>query len=233
MASLIECEDLCFGQREGECLDNIHLEVKEGQKLAIFPSPYGPAANLIKIFATLEEPNRGGLRLFGEKVDFSDEIQLLQLRRKIAMVHGESVLISNLTVIENVTLGVCYHENRKLREVEGEVMDLLRRLNLEKDCLERPSTVDHYKRRRAIYAMELMKRPRVVLLDQPLRDFPQYDRHYFREILSVLDSDPSRGMVITTQNKGFIKQWADSVMVLNDGRVEALCDPMEMEQAIG
>lgn len=232
MVDLIECEDLHFGQREGEHLVDIHLKLKEGQKLVIFPSPYGPAANLIKIFATLEEPSKGEMRLFGQKVNFSNEQQLLRFRRKIAMVHGESVLISNLSLIENVILGVCYHENKVLREVKEEVMDLLRSLDLEKDHLHRPNEVNPYKRRRTLYAMELMKRPSIALFDQPLRDFPRYDRHYFDEILEQLRSEPSRGIVIATQNKGFIRQWADSVLVLKDGRVEALCEPSGLDQVI-
>jgi ABC-type polar amino acid transport system ATPase subunit len=232
MIKLIECEDLHSGQREEERLVGVHLELKAGQRLVVFPRPYGPAAHLINICATLEEPDRGEVRLFGQNVDFADELRLLALRRKIAMVHSESVLISNFTITENVTLGVCYHDNKKLREAAQEVRGLMERLDLESCRAHRPSEIDPYRRRRALYAMEIMKKPRVVLFDQPFRDFPGDDFHYFEAILEILGSDPSRGIMIATQNKGFISRWADSVLVLKDGRIRAFCEPSALDSAI-
>ena len=111
-------------------------------------------------------------------------------------------------------------------------MALLGRLDLVNDHLHRPNEVNPYQRRRTLFAMELMKMSSIALFDQPLRDFPRYDRHYFDEILDQLRSDPSRGIVIATQNKEFIRQWADSILVLKDGRVEALCDQSGLDQAI-
>jgi ABC-type transporter Mla maintaining outer membrane lipid asymmetry ATPase subunit MlaF len=229
MENLLKLEDIYYLKGKGNHLMGVNLELFQGDRIIIFPDSYGPAATLIKICATIEEPEKGKVSIFGKRVDFSNEDYLYDLRKRIAMVNHESVLISNLTLFENIALFLWYHQNRKLKDLEGEIMEILIRLGLEADRYRRPSGIDHFRRRRAIYAMELIKNPRLVLLDQPFRDFPSYDLHYFEEVINIATSDLSRGILIVTQNREFIKRWARSVIVLENGIAKQLKELSEIE----
>lgn len=126
-------------------------------------------SDLMFMLAGLTRPLAGTYRLFGQAMDqrFGDE--LLANRLRAALVFDDARLINHLTVHENVSLPVRYHQNVSLDDAEEWTNALLQAMGLEEFAREMPSSVGRNWRRRVALARALALRPDVLLLENPLR----------------------------------------------------------------
>ena len=92
-----------------EILKGIDLEIYKGEVLAILGSSGSGKTTLLRCVNALEQPDAGIVRVDGTTVDFNGKVsnrQILELRRKTAMVFQNYNLFKNRTVLENVTQGL-------------------------------------------------------------------------------------------------------------------------------
>ncbi|MDI6790801.1 MAG: ATP-binding cassette domain-containing protein [Thermodesulfobacteriota bacterium] len=147
-------------------LQGVNLAVPCGEGIGLCDPTGLSGAELLQICATLLEPTQGEIYLDGIPIPFDREIDLLPLRRKIAYVAEDTALISNLTLLQNVSLGWAYYENKSLQDVweEGERLLTYFQVNDYKDL--HPTEVNAEIFKRAVCAREMAKKPILILLDR-------------------------------------------------------------------
>ena len=188
---------------------------------------------LFKLMLGLLEPESGDIFVFEERVEREN---LWKVRRQIGFLfqNPDDQLFAP-TVWEDVAFG---HRNLGLpeEEIEKRVKNALDFVNMV-EYAERPvNQMSHGQAKRIALAGILSMKPRILFLDEPFTglDFPMVQG--IVEIIQKLRDD-GISVLFTTHNRFFLENWADSVVVLKEGRVifdgptdEALSNQLVLEQ---
>lgn len=121
----------------------------------------------------LVAPLVGSVHFQGQAWTDLDPNQLSKCRGQIGRVFGEWGWVSNLNVLENVLLREEHHTHRSTAEIETEADTLARSFGLPRVPRGRPELVPRAELRRAEWVRAFLGRPRLILLERPLRDVPE------------------------------------------------------------
>ncbi len=184
----------------------------------------------------LEKVDAGTVRVGGELVGYRrkgaklhelSEREVLRQRSRIGFVFQDFNLFPHLTVLANVALAPVGAQGRGRNEVEGEAIALLERVGLADKAESYPRQLSGGQQQRVAIARALALRPRVVLFDEPTSAL---DPELVGEVLDVIRTLAHDGatLVIVTHEVGFAREIADTVVLLDAGRIVEQGPPMEV-----
>ena len=162
---VMEISKVTWRDENAEILHDASLGLAAGECVGVRVAGEPAERALFRIFSTLEAPDAGVVRFEGKDLDPDDEEALLPLRRQLAYLPRTGALISNLTLIENITLFQRYHFNwgwDRAREYAAPMIELF---DIGAFIEMRPSDVDDGSRRLAVFVRELLKDCRVILVE--------------------------------------------------------------------
>lgn len=125
----------------------------------------GPAVSspLLEVAATLASPVAGHVRHWGREAALGRREKLYRLRRRIAYVSSQQVLLHLSTLAENIALGPCYYQGCSEAEALAPHADMLGQLELKAYLNHYPTQVSPAIYARAVWARELVKGPELIL----------------------------------------------------------------------
>jgi polar amino acid transport system ATP-binding protein len=202
-------------------LDDVSLEVREGEVLAIVGPSGAGKSTLLRCVNLLEIPNAGRVEVNGHVYESGQRLNrpaLAALRRSAGMVFQSFNLFPHLTVLENVSLAQRRVLGRSREEADARSNQLLSQVGLEDKANSYPSRCSGGQQQRAAIARALALDPDVMLFDEPTSAL---DPELGVEVLSVMRELAERGMtmMVVTHEMAFAKSVADLVAVMADGRV--------------
>ena len=211
----LECEKLTYQDDKGVAFSNLSWQVNVGESHVILSTPRLRARTFLRVCSTLLPPTSGRITWLGMDVKGRKRTPIEEIRRQIGFVHRGTTLVSNMTLVDNLTLGISYHHNFSPEKAYDRIRGLMERLDLVDYQNMRPVELSYPRQRLAVYAREMAKRPRLYIFDSPMLDldkeFPlvmeEIDRQRKQKATTVLMSDlPDRT----------IKQWADYVLLIQE-----------------
>ena len=209
-----------IGKRFGQfvALEQIDLEVKAGQLVALLgPSGCGKTT-LLRIVAGLETPDTGRVYLQGR-----DATLLPVQDRRVGFVFQHYALFRHMTVFDNIAFGLTVRPRRSrptTARIRARVADLLSLVQLEAVAARRPAQLSGGQRQRVALARALAIEPQVLLLDEPFGALDTQVRHELRGWLRRLHDALHFTSLFVTHDQQEAFEVADTVVVLNRGRVE-------------
>jgi phospholipid/cholesterol/gamma-HCH transport system ATP-binding protein len=125
----------------------------------------GPAVSspLLEVAATLAAPVMGNVRHWGRDAMMQRRERLYRLRRRIAYISPQQVLLHLMSLAENIALGPCYYQGCSEAEALGPHAELLDQLELQAYLTRYPTQVSNAIYTRAVWARELVKGPELIL----------------------------------------------------------------------
>ncbi|GAA4584864.1 hypothetical protein GCM10023194_25880 [Planotetraspora phitsanulokensis] len=203
------------GQGRVRAVDEVDLEVPEGQTLAVMgPSGCGKST-LLHLLGGLERPSAGEVWLAGRRVDTLSERALARLRRRsVGFVFQAFHLMEELSAAENVELPALL-AGRSRREAKRRANLLLDRVGLADRGRHLPSQLSGGQRQRVAIARALANEPLVVLADEPTGNL---DSAATRDVLRIFEELRSAGqtLVIVTHDER-VAATADRLISMRDG----------------
>jgi putative ABC transport system ATP-binding protein len=199
-------------------LDDVSLDVRDGEKLAIMGPSGSGKTTLLSILGCLDRPTRGEHLFEGRSVAELDDDTLSQLRnRAIGFVFQSFHLLPHLSVAENVETPLQYGE-RPMGEWRPRALTALDRVGLAARADHRPSELSGGEAQRAAIARALVVEPRLLLADEPTGNL---DTATGGEIAALLDDLHAQGstVVLVTHNEPLARR-AERLVMLRDGRIE-------------
>lgn len=148
-------------------LDSPRLAVAHGDVIAVFSDPPADGRHLLRILATLAQPERGEYRFNGKMVDLKDYRQCLAVKRQIGYVAPDAAMLSNQTLRENLLLSKFYSENDLTLDLDETLDSLCKGAGLSRMLSRRPSVLSDGELLKAIAIREMCKAPVVMLIDRP------------------------------------------------------------------
>ena len=198
-------------------LNNVSLEIKEGEFVAIMgPSGCGKST-LLNILGLLDNPSGGEYYLNGTDVSKFTEAQRTNLRKGvIGFVFQSFNLIDELTVFENVELPLVYLGCRK-SERKRKVMEVLDRMNIAHRSGHFPQQLSGGQQQRVAITRAVVTDCPLILADEPTGNLDSTNGAEVMELLRELNGQGTTIVVVTHSERD--ASFAHRIIHLLDGRV--------------
>lgn len=202
---------------ETTALDNVNLEIKEGEYVAIMgPSGCGKST-LLNIFGMLDRPSTGQYFFLDEEVSRYSERQRARLRKEnIGFVFQSFNLIDELTVHENIELPLLYL-GYSASERKKRVNEVLEQMQLVPRKNHFPQQLSGGQQQRVAVARAVVAKPKLILADEPTGNL---DSSHGEEVMRLLGQLHESGttIVMVTHSPAYA-EYSHRVIHLFDGHI--------------
>ena len=222
MARGVTIDHVTFGYGATPVLEDISLEVERGQFFAFLGPSGSGKTTLLRLIAGFGTPTAGRI-LIGDR----DVTRLPPWSRNVGMVFQSYALWPHMSVRKNVAFGL---ERRKLSraEIERKVADALALVGLSAFADRRPAQLSGGQQQRVALARTIVIEPEVLLLDEPLSNLDARLRVEMRVELRQLQRKLGITAIYVTHDQEDANAVADSIAVLDQGRIQQIGTPIEL-----
>ncbi|MDD4839685.1 MAG: energy-coupling factor transporter ATPase [Clostridia bacterium] len=213
---------------EKKALDNVNFEIREGEFFGIVGATGSGKSTLVSHFNALQKIQEGEVNVFG--ISTAEKKTFRELRGLVGMVfqYPEYQLFEE-TVARDVAFGP---KNMKLsgEEIEVRVKEAIEAVSLDYEDLKNRSPFDLSggQKRRVAIAGILAMRPKILVLDEPTAGLDPAGRKEILALVKNLQKTMCPTIVMISHNMDEISELADRILMLNDGKVQAVLPPNEL-----
>jgi len=213
-----------FGSHQ--VLNDISLQVEEGEVVVVFGPSGGGKSTMIRCINRLEPINSGHIVVDGIPVH-DPKTDINRLRAEVGMVFQLFNLFPHLTALDNITLAPINVRKVPRAEAEQQAIKLLERVGIPEKAHAYPGELSGGQQQRVAIARGLAMKPRIMLFDEPTSAL---DPEMIKEVLDVMVGLAHDGMtmVVVTHEMGFARQVAHRMIFLDDGRIVESGPPQQI-----
>ncbi|HYQ64938.1 ABC transporter ATP-binding protein [Actinophytocola sp.] len=201
-------------------VDDLSVTVPQGSFFALLGASGCGKTTTLRMVAGLEELTEGTIRL-GDK----DITELRPYRRPVNTVFQSYALFPHLNIEDNVAFGL---RQRGVRNTATKVAEMLELVQLPGFAKRKPAQLSGGQQQRIALARALVNEPQVLLLDEPLGALDLKLRRQMQIELKRIQTEVGITFLHVTHDQEEAMWMADTVAVMNDGRIEQLGAPTEI-----
>src|ERR1700744_3535889 len=206
-------------------VDGLSLDIRAGEFFALLgPSGCGKTT-LLRMLAGFETPDQGRILLDGK-----DIAPALPHQRPVNMMFQNYALFPHLSVRDNIAFGL-KRAGMKRSEIDARVAEMVALVRLEGLEKRKPDQLSGGQRQRVALARSLARRPRVLLLDEPLAALDKKLRESTQLELMELQRRLGMTFIIVPHDQEEAMTMADRIGVMDTGRLEQVATPRELYEA--
>lgn len=230
MSNLIEVRGLAKRFGPNQVFSGIDFEVAQGSVTVIIGPSGSGKTTLLRSLNALEVADAGSVRIGDFSIDFEGrpgDKKLAELRSHSGMVFQGNNLFSNLTALENVSLGPSVSKKTTREQAKADALKLLELVGLGDKANAYPHELSGGQQQRVGIARALALKPDVLLFDEPTSAL---DPELVGEVLAVMRDLAKQGwtMVVVTHEMRFARQVADHLIFIDGGAIVESGDPREI-----
>lgn len=204
------------GENEVHALNNVSIQVEEGEFLAIVGTSGSGKSTLLNMIGGLDRPTSGSVTIRDRELfQMKDEEMTIFRRRNIGFVFQNYNLIPVLNVYENIVLPI---ELDGGKPDEKFVTDLVQTLGLSQKLKNMPNTLSGGQQQRVAIARALSTKPAILLADEPTGNLDSKTSMDVLLLMQSVSKTYHQTIVMITHNEE-IAQMADRTIRIEDGRV--------------
>lgn len=222
----IEVRNISKKFGEFSVLNNVSLDVQQGELVALLGPSGSGKTTLLRIIAGLELPDAGQIVL-----NHADATRQSPAERRVGFVFQHYALFRHMTVAENIAFGLKVRpraQRPSRSDIKDKVRELLSLVQLESLASHYPSQLSGGQRQRVALARALAVEPEVLLLDEPFGALDAKVRKELRRWLRRLHDEIQIASVFVTHDQEEALEVADRVAIMNGGILEQVGSPSEV-----
>ncbi|HUG61347.1 MAG TPA: ABC transporter ATP-binding protein, partial [Methylomirabilota bacterium] len=203
-------------------VDDLTVDIFEREFFALLgPSGCGKTT-LMRMLAGFEQPTKGRILLEGK-----DLSGVPPYRRPVNMMFQSYALFPHMSVEANIAFGL-KQDGLPKADIDARVAEMLRLVKLEPFAKRKPHQLSGGQRQRVALARSLAKRPKVLLLDEPLGALDKKLREETQFELMDIQMQLGLTFVVVTHDQEEAMTIADRIAVMNHGKMEQIATPAEI-----
>ncbi len=205
---------------EVAAVDDLTLTIPAGSFFALLGASGCGKTTTLRMVAGLEEPTSGSIHI-GQQ----DITNLRAFQRPVNTVFQSYALFPHLDIFENVAFGL---RRRKVKNVDAAVNSMLELVELAPMARRKPTQLSGGQQQRVAVARALINEPDVLLLDEPLGALDLKLRRQMQIELKRIQTEVGTTFVHVTHDQEEAMTMADTVAVMNSGRIEQMGHPADI-----
>jgi putrescine transport system ATP-binding protein len=206
-------------------VDNLSLNIYNREFFALLGASGCGKSTLLRMLAGFEQPTTGEIVLDGQ-----DLAGTPPYRRPVNMMFQSYALFPHMSVEKNIAFGLC-QDGMPKSEIDDRVGQMLKLVKLEQFAKRKPNQLSGGQRQRVALARSLAKRPKVLLLDEPLGALDKKLREETQFELMDLQQSLGLTFVVVTHDQEEAMTMADRIAVMSHGKVVQVATPAEIYEA--
>ncbi|WP_259395001.1 ABC transporter ATP-binding protein, partial [Ralstonia pickettii] len=207
---------------DSTAVDNVNLTIAKNELFALLGSSGCGKSTLLRMLAGLETATSGKIFVDGE-----DLASLPPYRRPVNMMFQSYALFPHMTVESNVAFGL-KQEGTPKNEIRERVADALALVQMSKYAKRKPHQLSGGQQQRVALARSLVKRPKLLLLDEPMSALDKQIRQRTQiELVNILNKVGVTCIMVTHDQEEALSM-ADRIVVMNHGVIEQIGTPLEI-----
>jgi len=193
---------------------DVSFEIEQGMLLTIFGPSGAGKTTILRMLAGLTTPEKGMIN-FDEEIwlDSKRKIHLPPQKRRTGFVFQDYALFPNMSVKENLDYAVGKGENKTIVE---EIMDVM---DLEQLQKRRPDTLSGGQKQRVALARALVRKPKLLLLDEPLSALDAEMRLKLQDHILKVHRQFNLTTILVSHDFTEIYKMSDNIIMLENGKI--------------
>ncbi|WP_392563900.1 putrescine ABC transporter ATP-binding subunit PotG [Orbus wheelerorum] len=203
-------------------VDDINLTIYEGEIFALLGASGSGKSTLLRMLAGFEQPTSGKIILDGK-----DLSTVPPYKRPINMMFQSYALFPHMTVEQNIAFGL-KQDNLPADEIHQRVKEMLTLVHMEQYGKRKPHQLSGGQRQRVALARSLAKRPKLLLLDEPMGALDKQLRDRMQlEVVSILEQVGATCVMVTHDQEEAMTM-AGRIAIMNKGQFVQIGEPEEL-----
>jgi putrescine transport system ATP-binding protein len=203
-------------------VDNVSLDIYKGELFAILGGSGCGKSTLLRMLAGFEEPGAGKIL-----IDDTDMTHLPPYQRPVNMMFQSYAVFPHMSVIDNVGYGL-KKEGVAKAQIRRQAEEMLEMVQMQDFARRKPSQLSGGQQQRVALARALIKRPKVLLLDEPLAALDKKLREQTQFELMNIQDQLGITFIVVTHDQEEAMTLATRIAVMNEGRFVQIGTPSEV-----
>ncbi|MBS1958872.1 MAG: ATP-binding cassette domain-containing protein [Bdellovibrionales bacterium] len=208
-----------FREGRDQILRGVNIRFPHGKLTYILgPSGTGKSVTLKHILGLLA-PDQGQVMVLGQDMSKLNPSSLTKFREKFGMVFQNSALFDDMTIFENVAFPLREHTDMSEKEIEAAVIGILKTLGMNGPYDKYPNEISGGMRKRVGIARAMVRKPEILLYDEPTTGLDPYTRVTVDELIEQLKNEFHLTSVVISHDIPSALRLADQIIFLDQGKV--------------
>lgn len=226
MNNAIEIRNLTKDYKDIRAVDNLSLDIREGELFALLGVNGAGKTTTIKMLCCITQPTSGDALLKGKSIAQNAD----DVKKIIAVSPQETAVAPNLSVEENLNLMCGVHGFDK-QKVKQKIAEMIEEFKLDKIRTKKAGKLSGGWQRRLSIAMALISEPQILFLDEPTLGLDVIARSELWETIRDLKSRMT--IILTTHYMEEAEELSDRIGVMKDGHLLAVGTAQELKEKTG
>jgi putrescine transport system ATP-binding protein len=219
---LIQIQGLTKKFTDVPTVNNIDLDIYQGELFTIVGGSGSGKTTLLRLLGGFERPSSGRIL-----IDGADMTTIPPYQRPVNMMFQTYALFPHMTVEQNVAYGLKKDKVPK-SDIKHRVAEMLEMVKLPSLAKRKPAKLSGGERQRVALARALIRRPKLLLLDEPLAALDKKLREHTQFELMNLQEDLGITFIVVTHDQEEAMTLSTRIAVMNQGRFEQVGTPSEV-----
>ncbi|MBR0289532.1 MAG: ABC transporter ATP-binding protein [Selenomonadaceae bacterium] len=212
-----------FGKKVA--LNNINLEIGDGETLAIIGGSGSGKSTLLRLMIGLIKPTSGEIWIGNEEISHLNEKEMMRVRLKMGMVFQYSALFDSMTVGDNVAFGLVEHTNYSKEKIQSIVREKLHQVGLEGVENRMPNELSGGMKKRVSLARAIAFGPEIIFYDEPSSGLDPITTNRIDELIIETQRALNVTSIVVTHDMVSACRIADRIAMVYNGDLIAVDTP--------
>lgn len=212
--NLLKLKEVCFEVNSNLVLEDINLDIDEGNFVSIIGKSGSGKTTLLKIISGLKKPTKGTV-ILNDKILSNDGIFVEPEDRKLGLVVQEKVLFPHLNVQDNVEFGIASDDKKNEKCIE-----MLKNFHISNLIDKYPHEISGGEAQRVALARTLVTKPSVLLLDEPFNGLDQGLKDEIYPDIKRILKENKMTTIMVSHDLNEVKSLSNKIYELNNATLK-------------
>jgi len=218
----VRIENLSKHFGEFAAVDQVSLDIYEGELFSILGGSGSGKTTLLRMLAGFEKPTAGRI-----VIDGMDMVDIPAHERPVNMMFQSYALFPHMTVAGNIAYGL-KRDGMAKGKIEERVADILKLVQMSELARRKPQQLSGGQRQRVALARAIVKRPKVLLLDEPMGALDRKLREETQFELANIQYNTGITFIVVTHDQEEAMTLSTRIAVMNQGKFPQIGSPTEI-----